>query len=75
MDHADILRMANQIAANLRANGHDAAVKGVAEHINAFWEPRMRRALFELLDRDVSAFDPLVQEAAGLIRRPAARAA
>lgn len=45
MDHADILRMANQIAANLRANGHDAAVKGVAEHINAFWEPRDRKSV------------------------------
>jgi formate dehydrogenase subunit delta len=75
MDHTDIIRMANQIAVNLKSNGHDEAVKGLAEHINAFWEPRMRRELFELLDQDAKGLDPLVLEAASLIRRPAAKAA
>ena len=29
---------------------HDEGVAGVAEHINKFWEPRMRRQFFEMLD-------------------------
>ncbi len=36
-----------------------------------FWEPRMRRHLFEVLDTGGAGLKPLVLEAAGAIRRPA----
>jgi formate dehydrogenase subunit delta len=66
-----LARMANQIAAFFHAQGHDDAVAGVAGHINAFWEPRMRRDLLVLLDGSGDGLDPLVREARPLIRRPA----
>jgi formate dehydrogenase subunit delta len=37
-----LIYMANQIARNLEALGEDAAVRGTAEHITLFWEPRMK---------------------------------
>jgi hypothetical protein len=37
-----LVYMANQIARNLAAQGEDAAVLAVADHIGAFWDPRMK---------------------------------
>lgn len=59
---------ANQIATFFHSQ-HDGA-KGVATHINKFWEPRMRRQFFEMIEAGVEGFDPLVMEAVPLIRRP-----
>lgn len=42
-----IIRMANQIAANLAVHPHDEAVAEIAGHIASFWDPRMRRRLAE----------------------------
>ena len=39
-------RMANDIARNLEAMGHDKAVLATADHIHKFWDPRMKRAIF-----------------------------
>jgi formate dehydrogenase subunit delta len=69
---AKLVRMANQIATFFRSKPHEEGVAGVAEHINKFWEPRMRRHLFEVLDGGGSGLDPLVLEASATIRRPAA---
>ena len=44
---AKIVRMANQIGTFFESKPHDEGVHGVAEHINKFWEPRMRRHFFE----------------------------
>lgn len=67
-----LVYMANQIARFMASKPHDQGVEGVAAHINDFWEPRMRRHLFQVLDAGGEGLDPLVIEAAGLIRRPAA---
>jgi len=64
--------MANQIAIFMESKPHAEGVAGVAAHINDFWEPRMRRHLFELIDGGGSSLRPLVLEAAPAIRRPAA---
>ncbi|WP_205749099.1 formate dehydrogenase subunit delta [Frigidibacter oleivorans] len=68
-----IIRMANQIATFMasRSGGGAEAAEGLAAHINDFWEPRMRRQLFELIDAEAAGFEPLVREAAPHIRRPA----
>jgi formate dehydrogenase subunit delta len=66
-----LIYMANQIATFFESKPHAEGVKGVADHINAFWEPRMRRQLFVLLDSGNAGFKPLVVEAASAIRRPA----
>jgi formate dehydrogenase subunit delta len=75
MEIRDMVRMANQIAAFFNGAGHDQAVKDAAEHINKFWEPRMRKALFSLLDAGGAGLDPTIKDAAALIKRPKPEAA
>ena len=65
-----LVYMANQIATFFRSKPHGQAVAGIAEHINKFWEPRMRQRFFEMIEAGGKGFDPLVVEAAGLVRRP-----
>ena len=43
---ATLRRMANDIARNFAAMGHDKAVLATADHIDKFWDPRMKRAIF-----------------------------
>jgi formate dehydrogenase subunit delta len=66
-----IVYMANQIATFFETAAEDAGAAGVANHINAYWEPRMRRQLFEVLDTGGAGLRPLVIAAAPRIRRPA----
>lgn len=75
MSAEKITRMANQIAQFMETKPHAEGVSLLASHINDFWDPRMRRELFSLLDAGAPGFRPLVLEAAGAIRRPAAEAA
>ena len=65
-----MIYMANQIATFFDSKLHAEGVKGVSDHINAFWEPRMRRQLFVLLDGGTSGFKSLLPEAAPAIKRP-----
>lgn len=43
---AKLRRMADQIGTNFAAIGHDNAVLATADHINKFWDPRMKQAIF-----------------------------
>ena len=70
-----IVRMANDIAKFMESKPHQEGVALLASHINDFWEPRMRRQLFAVLDAGGAGLRPLVLEAAGAIRRPAAEQA
>ncbi|NYJ12481.1 formate dehydrogenase subunit delta [Rhizobium leguminosarum] len=65
-----LVYMANQIATFFKSQPASEAVEGVANHINKFWEPRMRRQLFEILDNEENGLDALVLQAAPLIRKP-----
>ncbi len=65
-----LVRMANQIAAFFHSRPREEGVAGVAEHINKFWEPRMRRQFFEMLDSGGEGFDELVVAASARIKRP-----
>ena len=65
-----LVRMANQIATFFHSKPHEEGIAGVAEHINKFWEPRMRRQLFEMLDGGTEDFNELVVAASARIRRP-----
>jgi hypothetical protein len=67
---AKIVRMANQIGTFFESKPHEEGVHGVAEHINKFWEPRMRRHFFEVFDAGGDGLKPIVLEAAVQIRRP-----
>lgn len=46
---ATLVRMANQIALNFMALGHDHAVEATADHIQMFWDPRMKAKAFDLI--------------------------
>jgi formate dehydrogenase subunit delta len=39
-------RMADQIAMNFAALGHDNAMLATADHINLYWDPRMKAQIF-----------------------------
>lgn len=65
-----LVYMANQIAKFMETKPHAEGVEGVASHINDFWEPRMRRQFFEIIDTGGEGLRPLVLEASGKIRRP-----
>lgn len=41
----NLVRMANQIAVNLQHEPDPAAA--IAEHIDLFWDPRMKRMIFD----------------------------
>jgi formate dehydrogenase subunit delta len=66
-----LVYMSNQIATFFKSKPRGQGVAGVADHINKFWEPRMRRQFFEMIDAGGKGFDPMVLEAAPNIRRPA----
>lgn len=74
MSAEKITRMANQIAQFMETKPHAEGVALLASHINDFWDPRMRRQLFELLDAGGDGFRPLVMDAASAIRRPVVEA-
>ncbi len=58
---ASLRRMANQIAKNFVAIGHDRAVLATADHIDQFWDPRMKQAIFA--DDYRANLDPIAAEA------------
>ncbi|MDI3389566.1 formate dehydrogenase subunit delta [Streptomyces sp. B-S-A8] len=63
-------RMANQIAANFRHVPGDRAAEAIAAHIRLFWDPRMRRRLLEVADRQADDLDAVVLVATQLLRQP-----
>ncbi|WP_353646158.1 formate dehydrogenase subunit delta [Mesorhizobium sp. WSM2239] len=67
---ARIIRMANQIGTFFESKPRGEGVTGVAEHINKFWEPRMRRHFLQLIESGSAGFKSIVLEAAGQVRRP-----
>ena len=70
-DGNKIIRMANQIATFFHSQPVSEGPGGVATHINKFWEPRMRRQLFDLVDNHGGeGLDSLVLQAVPLIHRP-----
>jgi formate dehydrogenase subunit delta len=65
---AGLERMANQIARNFAAQPDDDAAAGVADHLQRFWDPTMRRDLAEAVASDQVKVSPAVRDA---IRRMA----
>ncbi len=67
MSEEKIIRMANQIAAFFHSKPEAQGVAGIAEHINKFWEKRMRAELFEAINESGTELDPWVLKAAPMI--------
>lgn len=72
MSAEKITRMANDIAKFMESKPHDEGVTLFAAHINDFWDPRMRRQFFEIVDAGGAGLRPLVLDAANFVRRPQA---
>jgi len=65
-----LIYMANQIADFFAAQGEARAVPGIAEHIQKFWTPQMRRDFLALAAKDESGLKPHVKKAVPLITVP-----
>lgn len=59
MENRDMIRMVNQIAAFFEAYPHPQALKGIANHVRKFWDPRMRKQLTEYIDGGGKDISPL----------------
>lgn len=66
MDPARLHYMADQIARNFAAIGHDDAVAATADHIVKFWDPRMKAAIFA---SDAGALSPIARDAVALLAK------
>ena len=53
-----LVTMANQIAKAFAAQGEARAVQKTAEHIKAFWDPRMRRKIDEHIATGGEGLEP-----------------
>jgi formate dehydrogenase subunit delta len=69
-DDNRLVKMANQMAAYFRSFPEPEAVAGLANHINKFWDPRMRRELLALAAAGGAGFEPLVSKAIPAVKPP-----
>lgn len=60
--------MANQIGRFFASQKHQDPVAGIADHLEKFWDPRMRKTIVDHLDDGSMALDPLVRDAVGRLR-------
>ena len=75
MEVQQLIHMANRIGEFFQAfPEHAEAVHGVAEHIQKFWTPDMRRVLVASLDEELAQqLSPLVREALQTLAAPATK--
>jgi formate dehydrogenase subunit delta len=66
-DAAEI-RLINQVVVHFGYLSTEQAVTEVADHVRKFWDPRMKRRLFELVDSRAGDFEPVAVAAAELLR-------
>lgn len=71
MNSDDLIRMANQIADFYTPYSREEAVKGIADHIIAFWDPRMRAGLAEIVAAGGVGLSELALAGARQTLRPA----
>ena len=71
MSPEKMIMMANQIATFFKTQPRTDAPAKIADHINDFWEPRMRAQLIQYAAGAGGAgLDPTVVDAVPLVRRP-----
>jgi len=63
MSPEKLVYMANQIGKFFRSQGEQAAVKGTAEHLKKFWDPRMRASILQHLANGGEGLEPIAREA------------
>jgi formate dehydrogenase subunit delta len=65
-----LIYMANQIAGFFAAQGDERAVAGIANHLERFWDPQMRRRLLVLAPEHTAQLSPLVLSALPQMKVP-----
>jgi formate dehydrogenase subunit delta len=65
-----LVYMANQIGTFFKSQGEAKAVPGIADHINKFWDPRMRSTILAHWEAGGEGLDPFVRTAMSALRRP-----
>ena len=64
-----LLKMAEQITANMAFTDDEQVVATrVADHLNRFWDPRMKASLKEYADSNTNELSPALQVAIVLLR-------
>ena len=63
MSPENMIHMANQIALYFVPYPHETAVDGVADHLQKFWEKRMRQQLHRYVEGGGAGLHALVLEA------------
>jgi formate dehydrogenase subunit delta len=56
--------MANQIGKFFAHQGEKRAIAGIADHLEKFWDPRMRTAIVEYVEKGGAGLEPNVLTAA-----------
>ena len=65
-----LVYMANQIGKFFASQGAGKAPTAIAEHLQKFWDPRMRTAIVAHLEAGGAGLDPCVREAVERLRVP-----
>jgi formate dehydrogenase subunit delta len=65
---ASEIRLINKIVVHFCYLPTEQAVAEVANHVQRFWDPRMKRRLFDLVDAQTTGFEPVAVAAAALLR-------
>lgn len=71
----DVVRMANQIAQFFAVYPEADAIEGIADHMEKFWPPAMRKEFLSIVDGLFpieGEVHPLARRAAEILRNPAA---
>ena len=69
-DSETLVRMANQIADFFKSQPEEDALKGAANHIRYFWDPRMRTKMAEHLKAGGAGLSPLARAAVEQVCTP-----
>ena len=77
VDSGKLVRMAEQIAANMAyTDDVQLVATRVADHLNRFWDPRMRQAIAQVAHGDADQLSPALKAAVpqlhGIAGEPAA---
>ena len=63
-----LVYMGNQIAQFFASQGRERAAAGVADHLQKFWDPDMRKSFLAIAAKDASSFHPALKAAVPLVR-------
>ncbi|MDT5149862.1 MAG: formate dehydrogenase subunit delta [Mycobacterium sp.] len=67
-NEASEIRLINQVVIHFGYLSTEQAVAAVADHVRKFWDPRMKRRLFDLVDSEAGDLEPVALAATALLR-------